>query len=195
MPGGPLRVGLFVEPTPAMIARVLDIVKLDILQIYRAVEALDVIKDRFGLPIWRPIGINSAADLPTEALGAERFLLEAKPPAGANRPGGNATTFDWSVLRGWTAPAPWVLAGGLTPRQCRHRDQRHRCRGGRCVVGRGTPKGGKGLSLNPGVHLSRAGCRCPQSSGRAIHAVTARTQMIRTAPHGSGLRPLPKSNL
>jgi phosphoribosylanthranilate isomerase len=23
--------------------------------------------------------------------------------------------FDWSVLRGWTAPAPWLLAGGLTP--------------------------------------------------------------------------------
>ena len=23
--------------------------------------------------------------------------------------------FDWAVLRGWTAPVPWVLAGGLTP--------------------------------------------------------------------------------
>ena len=42
-------------------------------------------------------------------------MLEAKPPAGADRPGGNATTFDWSVLRGWAAPAPWLLAGGLTP--------------------------------------------------------------------------------
>ena len=22
--------------------------------------------------------------------------------------------FDWSLLRGWTAPVPWILAGGLT---------------------------------------------------------------------------------
>jgi phosphoribosylanthranilate isomerase len=113
--GGPSRVGLFVDPTEAMIASVLKTVKLDILQVYGAADRLEAIKDRFGLPIWRAIGINSAADLPTAGLPADRLLLEAKPPSGADRPGGNATTFDWSVLRGWTAPAPWVLAGGLTP--------------------------------------------------------------------------------
>jgi phosphoribosylanthranilate isomerase len=113
--GGPPRVGLFVDPTVAGITRVLDTVKLDVLQIYGAVDQLDTIKARFGLPIWRAVGINSTADLPTDPLGADRLLLEAKPPAGANRPGGNATTFDWTVLRGWSAPAPWVLAGGLTP--------------------------------------------------------------------------------
>jgi phosphoribosylanthranilate isomerase len=113
--GGPPRVGLFVEPDLAAIARVLDTVKLDILQIYGALDTLDAIHARFGLPIWRAVGINSTADLPTALLGADQLLLEAKPPAGASRPGGNATTFDWSVLRGWSAPAPWVLAGGLTP--------------------------------------------------------------------------------
>jgi len=113
--GGPLRVGLFVEPTPTMIATALEYVKLDVLQIYGALDRLDTFKARFGLPIWRGVGIGRAADLPTEALGANRLLIEAKPPAGANRPGGNATTFDWSVLRGWAAPVPWVLAGGLTP--------------------------------------------------------------------------------
>ena len=35
--------------------------------------------------------------------------------ARATRPGGNAVSFDWSMLRGWRAPAPWILAGGLTP--------------------------------------------------------------------------------
>jgi phosphoribosylanthranilate isomerase len=111
---GPPRVGLFVDPTEAAIARVLETVKLDVLQIYGAVADLDAIKARFGLPIWRAVGISSAADLPADPGGADRLLLEAKPPAGANRPGGNATTFDWSVLRGWPAPAPWMLAGGLT---------------------------------------------------------------------------------
>jgi len=113
--GGPPRVGLFVEPTLAAIAAVLDIVKLDILQIYGALDDLPTIRARFGLPVWRATGIGSAADLPTSLLGADRLLLEAKPPAGADRPGGNATTFDWSMLRGWAAPAPWILAGGLTP--------------------------------------------------------------------------------
>ena len=42
-------------------------------------------------------------------------MVEAKPPAGATRPGGNAASFDWSLLQGWKAPAPWMLAGGLTP--------------------------------------------------------------------------------
>jgi phosphoribosylanthranilate isomerase len=113
--GGPPRVGLFVEPTEAAIAQVLETIELDALQIYGALDHLAAIKARFGLPIWRPIGISGPADLPTTALGADRLLLEAKPPQGSDRPGGNATTFDWSVLHGWPAPAPWVLAGGLTP--------------------------------------------------------------------------------
>jgi phosphoribosylanthranilate isomerase len=113
--GGPARVGLFVEPTVAAIALVLETVKLDALQIYGALDDLDTIKARFGQPIWRAVGISSAGDLPAAAMGADRLVLEAKPPAGANRPGGNATTFDWRILRGWPAPAPWMLAGGLTP--------------------------------------------------------------------------------
>jgi phosphoribosylanthranilate isomerase len=112
--GGPPRVGLFVEPDLAAIARVLDTVGLDVLQIYGALDRLAAIRARFELPIWRAVGVSTAADLPTETLGGDRILLEAKPPVGADRPGGNATTFDWSVLRGWAAPAPWVLAGGLT---------------------------------------------------------------------------------
>jgi phosphoribosylanthranilate isomerase len=111
---GPPRVGLFVDPTMATIAQVLDAVKLDVLQIYGALDNLAALEARFGVPIWRAIGVANGADLPIDALGAERLVLEAKPPVGASRPGGNATTFDWSVLREWSAPAPWVLAGGLT---------------------------------------------------------------------------------
>ena len=113
--GGPPRVGLFVDPTEHTIAAALSQVRLDILQIYGAIDRLAAIRQQFGLPIWRAAGISSVADLPTAAFGADRLLLEAKPPPGADRPGGNATTFDWGLLRGWTAPAPWILAGGLAP--------------------------------------------------------------------------------
>jgi phosphoribosylanthranilate isomerase len=112
--GGPLRVGLFVGPTAAAIEAVLAAIPLDVLQVYGPVD-VPALRARFGLPVWHAIGVDAAADLPREAGGADALVLEAKPPPAATRPGGNATRFDWSLLRDWTAPAPWVLAGGLTP--------------------------------------------------------------------------------
>jgi phosphoribosylanthranilate isomerase len=113
--GGPPRVGLFVRPDIPAIARVLDVVRLDVLQIYDAADDLPTIRARFGLPVWRAVAIGGSADLPSDSGGADRLLLESKPPIGANRPGGNATAFDWRILRDWSAVVPWVLAGGLTP--------------------------------------------------------------------------------
>lgn len=113
-PGGPLRVGLFVDPTAEAIARALATMPLDILQLYGTIDVA-ALRTRFGRPIWRAVGIGVAADLPHDAGGADALVLEAKPPPHATRPGGNATAFNWSLLRGWAAPAPWILAGGLTP--------------------------------------------------------------------------------
>ncbi len=113
--GGPPRVGLFVQPTLAAIEAVLDHLKLDILQIYGVVDDLPAIRARFGLPVWRACGVSTPADVPDDPHGADGLVLEAKPPAGADRPGGNATAFKWSILKGWQAPVPWLLAGGLTP--------------------------------------------------------------------------------
>lgn len=113
-PEGPQRVGLFVDPTEAMIASVLDTMSLDILQLYGPFDP-QALRARFGVTIWRAVGVDSATDLPRDAGDADALLLEAKPPPDATRPGGNAALFDWSLLRGWSAPAPWVLAGGLTP--------------------------------------------------------------------------------
>ena len=112
-PGGPPRVGLFVDPTPEAIAAVLDTVRLDTLQLYGDVDIASF-RRRFGLPIWRPVGVANVVDLPTAPQAADRLLVEAKPPAGATRPGGNAVRFDWSLLSDWSAPAPWILGGGLT---------------------------------------------------------------------------------
>ncbi len=114
-PGGPLRVGLFVRPNPAEIAAVLAALPLDILQIHGPAEQARAVRARFGKPVWRAVGIASAADLPVAADGADALLLDASPPRGGTRPGGNARPFDWTLLRGWRPPAPWLLAGGLTP--------------------------------------------------------------------------------
>ena len=112
---GPGRVGLFVDPADELVESVLGAVRLDALQIYAASGRVAELRARFGRPVWQALGIETEADLPVTAGSAERLVLEAKPPAEATRPGGNATQLDWSVLRGWRAPVPWVLAGGLTP--------------------------------------------------------------------------------
>jgi phosphoribosylanthranilate isomerase len=112
---GPSRVGLFVNPTEAMIAEVLEQVPLDILQLYGAGDALPALRARFGRPVWRSVGVATAGDLPSGLEGADALLVEAKQPADATRPGGNAVHFDWTLTRNWHAPGPWLLAGGLDP--------------------------------------------------------------------------------
>jgi len=114
-PAGPARVGLFVDPTPEAIQAALHALPLDILQLYGCLDDLASLRAQFGLPVWRAIGVETVSDLPVDNRGADALLLEAKPPPLATRPGGNAMSFDWSLLKGWTAPTRWVLAGGLTP--------------------------------------------------------------------------------
>jgi phosphoribosylanthranilate isomerase len=111
----PRLVGLFVNPSEAAIAEVLAEVPLDVLQLYGVETELTHLRTRFGRPIWRPSGVATEADLPMALDGADALLLEAKPPPDATRPGGNAVRFDWALTRGWQAPGPWLLAGGLDP--------------------------------------------------------------------------------
>lgn len=111
----PPVVGLFVNPTEAMIAEVLQTVHLDILQLYGAGDALPALRARFGCPVWRPVGVEVWEDLPGALDGADALLVEAKPPVDATRPGGNAVRFDWTLTRTWHSPGPWLLAGGLDP--------------------------------------------------------------------------------
>ncbi len=114
-PGGPAQVGLFVDPSDDDVAAVLAAVALDVLQIYGAPGRAASLRSRFGIATWATVGVSGVPDLPPGAPGVDGLLIEAKAPPGAVLPGGNAQVFDWSVLHGWAAPTPWMLAGGLTP--------------------------------------------------------------------------------
>ncbi|MDE8349069.1 MAG: phosphoribosylanthranilate isomerase [Acidocella sp.] len=111
--GGPQRVGLFVKPDAAFVQAVLAEVKLDFLQIYGDAALCAEMTRVTGLPVWRAVGIATPGDLPGAVVAETGFIIEAAAPKDATRPGGNAMTFDWSVLAGWQAPAPWLLGGGL----------------------------------------------------------------------------------
>lgn len=117
--GGPLRVGLFVDAGDAEVAAVLAALPLDLLQLHgeESPARCAALRARFGLPVMKAIGVATAADLDLLASYApvvDRLLLDAKPIPGAALPGGNASSFDWSLLRGARVPRPWLLAGGLT---------------------------------------------------------------------------------
>lgn len=74
------------------------------------------VKARFGLPVMKAIAISSGADLgKLDAYRgiADRFLLDAKPPKGSDLPGGNAISFDWSILSDLPANTDYLLAGGI----------------------------------------------------------------------------------
>ncbi|MDB5415060.1 MAG: phosphoribosylanthranilate isomerase [Rubritepida sp.] len=117
--GGPRRVGLFVDPDDELLAAALATTPLDLIQLHGEETPARVaeIRARFG-PVMKAIGIATEADLAAIADYAEvadRLLLDAKPPVGAELPGGNAAPFEWRLARLAAIPVPWLLAGGLTP--------------------------------------------------------------------------------
>lgn len=119
VPQGVLRVGLTVDATDAQIEAILAAVPLDILQLHghESPARASAVKARFGLPVIKAIAVADAGDLDAARCyngHVDRLLFDARPPAGASRPGGNARTFDWRILAGRDWQRPWLLAGGLT---------------------------------------------------------------------------------
>ncbi len=118
VPVGVTRVGLFVDASFDEIAAAVATGCLDMLQLHGSESPGMVaqIKERFGLPVIKAIAIASAADIATARMyeiTADRLLFDAKPPAGATRPGGNALAFDWALIAGQDWVLPWMLAGGI----------------------------------------------------------------------------------
>lgn len=113
-------VGLFVNPTDDEIDTVFRQVRLDVIQLHgqESPERVDEIRLEFAVEVIKAIGVATADDLAAAEpyVGVADYLLfDAKPPADADRPGGNALAFPWDIMRGWTHDTPWLLAGGLTP--------------------------------------------------------------------------------
>lgn len=111
-------VGLFVDPPPGQIEAVRSEVHLDVIQLHgKETPALTAqIAQSSGLEVWKAIGVRKRADLGEAAQYkgvANRVLYDAKPPEGADLPGGTGLRIDWSLMQGHAHPVPWILAGGL----------------------------------------------------------------------------------
>jgi phosphoribosylanthranilate isomerase len=80
---------------------------------------VEAIRDEAGIAILKACPIGGAEDVAHVAAFAEiadRILLDAKPPKGADRPGGLGETFDWALLKALDPALPFMLSGGLTPK-------------------------------------------------------------------------------
>jgi phosphoribosylanthranilate isomerase len=117
--GGPIRVGLFVDPTDDELAATLAEAPLGLIQLQgeETPARAAAIRARFGVPVIKALGIGAPEDLAAVDAFApvvDRFLFDAKPPPGGPLPGGNAQPFEWRLMTGRAIPKPWLLAGGLT---------------------------------------------------------------------------------
>eukprot|EP01042_Synura_sphagnicola_P019730 gene19730-24978_t len=105
-------VGLMVDPTPDYLAQVLSTVALDVIQMHgrETPEQVAATAARHGVPVWKALGVKTRADLAAAdrfAGAAARVLFDAKPPEGADLPGGNGLRID-----GASPPEGADLPGG-----------------------------------------------------------------------------------
>lgn len=120
VPEGVAKVALTVDADNATLDALTGAAAIDMLQLHGSESPARVreIKARYGLPVMKAVGVSGPEDLTQidfYARVADQLLIDAKPPADADRPGGNARAFDWSLIAGRRWPVPWMLAGGLTP--------------------------------------------------------------------------------
>ncbi|MET3927312.1 phosphoribosylanthranilate isomerase [Devosia sp. 2618] len=80
---------------------------------------VEAIRAEAGIEVIKAVPIGSAEDV-AHIAGftdvADRILVDAKPPKGADRPGGLGETFDWTLLKALDPSIPFMLSGGLTPK-------------------------------------------------------------------------------
>jgi phosphoribosylanthranilate isomerase len=120
VPRGISRVAVIVDESNETIDSILRQVPLDMLQLHGQETPARVgeIRRRFGKPVMKAIMVATGADVESASAfdgAADWLLFDAKaPPQMANAlPGGNAISFDWSLLADRRWNRPWMLSGGL----------------------------------------------------------------------------------
>ncbi|WP_238370727.1 phosphoribosylanthranilate isomerase [Heliomarina baculiformis] len=119
VPEGIAKVALVVNADDELLDQITETVPIDMLQLHgkETPKRLAEIKQRYGLPVMKAVGVAGPEDLEkldTYLRVADQVLVDAKPPKDATLPGGNGLAFDWRLIAGRRWPVPWMLAGGLT---------------------------------------------------------------------------------
>ncbi len=112
-------VALTVDADDALLRAISESLRPDLLQLHgrETPERVAEVNALYGCATMKALLVATRDDLAAAGgyAAAARFLVDAKPPKDATRPGGNAVAFDWSILEGFAPAKPWLLAGGLGP--------------------------------------------------------------------------------
>lgn len=97
---------------------IVSLLRPDVLQLHgsESPDRVLTVKAVYGLPVMKALSIREAADLEKvdAYIGiADRFLFDAKPPAGSQLPGGNGVSFDWTLMDALDGGVDYMLSGGL----------------------------------------------------------------------------------
>ena len=114
-------VALTVDAPDAALDEIVAALAPDLLQLHgRETPARTAdVGTRFGRPVIKALGVSNASEVAGAAAyagAADEVLFDAKPPKGAVLPGGNGVSFDWRLLAALDLPVPFMLSGGLGPR-------------------------------------------------------------------------------
>jgi phosphoribosylanthranilate isomerase len=112
------QVALVVDPEVFLIEKIRSVLpQLGALQFHGSEPPEQIALWRnMGVELWKALPVRTSTDLnaANRYVGsADRILYDAKPPKGAELPGGTGHRFDWTLLQGHRPALPWILAGGL----------------------------------------------------------------------------------
>ncbi len=112
----PKFVGLFVDAGEQLLAETAPFLTHFQFHGAETPERVEALGTEFGMESIKALPISVASDLNVASEfseAADMLLFDARPPKGAERPGGHGVIFDWSILRGYVAETPYLVAGGL----------------------------------------------------------------------------------
>jgi phosphoribosylanthranilate isomerase len=122
VPDGVTSVALSVDPDDALVDAINAVPGIDMFQLHggETPKRLADIRQRTGKRVMKAFKVSAPEDLVSAEAYlevADMLLFDAKTPKEMTNalPGGNAVSFDWTILSGRDWPLPWMLSGGLDP--------------------------------------------------------------------------------
>lgn len=106
-------VAVTVDADDSTLDAIIETVEPNMLQLHgsETPERVAEVRARYGRAIVKAFSVRETADLERTSAYDGPLLFDAKPPKGADLPGGNGVGFDWAVLEGFDRP--FWLSGGL----------------------------------------------------------------------------------
>lgn len=114
----PHFVGLFVDAGEKALAETAPFLSHFQFHGHESPERCASIGAEFGVEVIKALAVDAAEDIARAddfAEAADMLLFDARPPKGAERPGGHGAVFDWSLLGDYKGETPFLLGGGLAP--------------------------------------------------------------------------------